>query len=249
MLQRVKLLVLPVLFIYWVFSSLATASEEPDRLKVQSQGFESSRGLTLAAAEDEDTAAQDFSEVPQSRTQANFESAFQKYLTRPWSLMIYQGFGTSTDLGQTLLFDIKSEDSLFTGLVANRKMFSFWRYFTFELEGQVLRHYRKQEHWEYNGLFVIRFHPFLLDPTIDIEFAAGEGLSYANHIPVIEDEQHPDAASRFLNYLFFEVSFTHVQHREWSLVTRIHHRSGAFGLFNGTRGGSNFLALGLRHHF
>ena len=150
---------------------------------------------------------------------------------------------------RTLLFDIKSEDSLFTGLAANRKMFSFWRYFTFELEGQILRHYRKQEHWEYNGLFVIRFHPFLLDPTIDIDFAVGEGLSYATQTPVIEQEQHPDASSRFLNYLVFEVAFTHVQYREWTLVTRIHHRSGVFRLFSGTRGGSNFLALGLRYHF
>ena len=50
--------------------------------------------------------------------------------------MLYQGFGTSTDLGQILVLDIKSEDSMFTGLVANRKMFPFWRYFTFELEGR-----------------------------------------------------------------------------------------------------------------
>ena len=240
-------LVLPVLFIFWVFSSIATASEDPYRLKVQGQWFEPPGDYVLMAAED--TASEDLSGVPLSRTPENFESAFQNYFSRPWSVMIFQGFGTSTDLGQTLLLDIKSEDSLFTGLVANRKMFRFWRYFTFELEGQVVRHYRKQEHWEYNGLFMVRFHPFLLDPTIDIELAVGEGLSYATRTPVIEEEQHPDASSRFLNYLVFEIAFTHVQYREWSLVARIHHRSGAFGLFNGTRGGSNFLALGLRYHF
>jgi hypothetical protein len=238
---------LPVFFICWAFSSVATASEDSYHLKVQGQWFDPTGELTLMAAED--TASQDFPEVSQSHTLENFESAFRKYLSKPWSLMIYHGFGTSTDLGQTLLFDIKSEDSHFTGLVANRKMFPFWRYFTFELEGQVVRHYRKQEHWEYNGLFMVRFHPFILDPTIDIEFAVGEGLSYATHTPVIEAEQHPDDTSLLLNYLVFEVAFTHVQYREWTLVTRIHHRSGAFGIFNGTRGGSNFLALGLRYHF
>ena len=221
--DRINFFVSPVLLIFWAFASIATASE--------------------------DTASQDFPETPKSHIPTDFEQAFQKHFSRPWSLMIYQGFGTSTDLGQTLLLDIKSEDSLFTGLVANRKIFSFWRYFTFELEGQVVRHYQKQEHWEYNGLFLVRFHPFLLDPTVDIGFAVGEGLSYATQIPVIEQEQHPDASSRFLNYLVFEVAFTHAQYREWSRVTRIHHRSGAFRLFNGTKGGSNFLALGLRHHF
>jgi hypothetical protein len=247
MFESIKSIVLPVFLIFWLFSSVAIASEDPYSLKVQGQWFEPSSELFLMAAED--TASQDFPEASQSYTATDFETAFQKYFSKSWSVMIYHGFGTSTDLGQTLFFDIKSEDSLFTGVVANRKMFSFWRYFTFELEGQVVRHYRKQEHWEYNGLFMVRFHPFLLDPTVDIEFAVGEGLSYATQTPVIEEEQHPDASSRFLNYLVFEVAFTPVQYREWSLVTRIHHRSGAFGLFNGTRGGSNFLALGLRYHF
>ena len=158
--DRRSSIILPVLLIFWAFASIATASE--------------------------DTASQDFPETPKSHIPTDFEQAFQKHFSRPWSLMIYQGFGTSTDLGQTLLLNIKSEDSLFTGLVANRKIFSFWRYFTFELEGQVVRHYQKQEHWEYNGLFLVRFHPFLLDPTVDIGFAVGEGLSYATQIPVIE---------------------------------------------------------------
>jgi hypothetical protein len=216
------------IFVFWMFSSLAIANEGP-----------------LLVAE----GTVDLAEASQTHTPTDYERAFQEYFSTPWSVMLYQGFGTSVDMGQVLVFDIKSEDSLFTGLVANRKMFSFWRYFTFELEGQVLRHYKKQEHWEYNGLFMVRFHPFLLDPTIDIEFAVGEGLSYATKTPVIEHEQHPDASSRLLNYLVFEVAFTPAQYREWSLVTRIHHRSGVFRLFNGTKGGSNFLALGLRYHF
>ena len=228
--DRKFLIVFSLLFIFSLFPSVVIAQDGP---------LETS----------EDTVSQKPQEVHPSNVSPDYEEKFKQYLSRPWSVMLYQGFGTSTDLGQTLVFDIKSEDSQFTGLVANRKMFSFWKYFTFELEGQVLRHYGKQEHWEYNGLFMIRFHPFLLDPAFDIEFAVGEGLSYATKIPVIEAEQHPDASSRFLNYLVFEVAFTPARYREWSLVARIHHRSGAFRLFNGTRGGSNFLALGLRYHF
>ncbi len=240
-------IVFPFLFIFWVFSSVAIASEAPGGLNTKAPLVvpEATQPLLMA----QDTASQELPEESPSQITMDFESAFREYLKIPWSLMIYQGFATSTDLGQTLVFDIKSEDSQFTGLVVNRKMFPFWRYFTFELEGQVLRHYGKQELWEYNGLFMIRFHPFLLDSTVNIEFAAGEGLSYASELPVIEQDQHPDAASRFLNYLVFEIAVTLPQYREWTLATRIHHRSGVFGLFNGTRGGSNFLALGLRYHF
>ncbi len=244
--NRIGPFIFSVFLVLWAFSSVVVASEEPGRLAPQSLTL-SSEATLLNKSE---------GSVPEAATETygfysreEFEQAFKKHFSRPWSVMLYQGFGTSTDLGQILVLNIKSEDSLFTGLAANRKMFPFWRYFTFELEGQVIRHYRKQEHWEYNGLFIVRFHPFLLDPTVDIEFAVGEGLSYATHTPTIEVEQHPDASSRFLNYLVFEVAFTHAQYREWTLVTRIHHRSGAFRLFNGTRGGSNFLALGMRYHF
>ena len=34
-----------------------------------------------------------------------------------------------------------------------------------------------------------------------------------------------------------------------SVVTRIHHRSGAYGLFAPRGSGSNFLAVGLRLHW
>ena len=244
--DRKILIIFSVLFAFLVFSSLAAASEDSDRLKVQEQKFEPTGGLTLAAAED--TASDDLPEAPQSHTPEDLEQAFEKYLSRPWSLMLYQGFGTSTDMGETLVLDIKTEASYFTGLVVNRKMFPFWRYFTFELEGQVLKHYGKQDHWELDGLFLLRWHPFLLSSNLNIEFAAGGGLSYATQTPVIEAEIR-DTTSQLMAYIAFEMAFTLAEYPEWTLVTRIHHRSGVFGLFNNTYGGSNYLALGLRHHF
>lgn len=171
------------------------------------------------------------------------------YFTRPWSVMYHHGWGTSTDLGQTLVLDIDFEDSQFFGFALNRKMFPFWKHFSFELEFQAVKHFRKQANREYNGLFLIRFHPFFFEEYVDIDLAVGEGLSYADHTPVIEEEQHPGGTSHLMNYLAFEFSFTLPQYRSLTLVTRIHHRSGAFGTFNGSRGGSNFLAIGLRYHF
>lgn len=246
MFDKLNFVVLTVPFILWALSSAATANENPHRLKVKSQIFEPSEGLTLMA--DEDTTSHDLPETSPTYTPEEFEHAFEKYFSRPWSLMIYQGWGTSADLGQTLVFDINFEDSYFTGLVLNRKMFPFWQYFSFELEGQVLKHYGISDHWELAGLFLIRLHPFLLSSSLNIEFAAGWGLSYATQIPALEQEFR-DNTSQLMSYLAFEIAFTLPEYPEWTLVTRIHHRSGMFGTFNDTYGGSNFLALGLRYHF
>lgn len=168
---------------------------------------------------------------------------------RPWSVMLYSGFGTTSDLGQVLTFNIDSEDSQFLGVVLNHEIFSFWRYFNFELEGQVLRHFGKQDNWEFNGLFLVRFNPFPWDKYLDTSFAVGEGLSYATSTPKIEVEQHSNQTSRFLNYLLLELAFQLPKYPEWALASRIHHRSGIYGTFNGVDGASNFLGLGLRYHF
>jgi hypothetical protein len=53
--------------------------------------------------------------------------------------------------------------------------------------------------------------------------------------------------SIFLNYLAFEVEAK--VSPAWSLVGRIHHRSGAYGTFFGVSEGSNAYLLGLRHRF
>lgn len=168
---------------------------------------------------------------------------------RPWSVMFYSGFGTASDLGQVLTFDIDSEDSQFLGVVLNREIFSFWRHFSFELEGQVLRHFGKQDNWEFDGLFLVRFNPFPWDKYLDTSFAVGDGLSYATSTPKIEEEQHPNQTYRFLNYLMLELAFMLPKYPEWALATRIHHRSGIYGTFDGVDGASNFLGLGLRYHF
>ena len=51
----------------------------------------------------------------------------------------------------------------------------------------------------------------------------------------------------FLNYLAFEVEGLVTP--EWSVVGRIHHRSGAYGTYSGVSEGSNGYLLGLRYRF
>jgi hypothetical protein len=74
------------------------------------------------------------------------------------------------------------------------------------------------------------------------------GLSYATSVPKIEAKNH-DEAAKFLGALMFELAFSHPRIQHWSLVTRLHHRSGAGGLFSGVHGASNAWAIGIRYSF
>ena len=53
--------------------------------------------------------------------------------------------------------------------------------------------------------------------------------------------------SQFLNYLGFEIEALVAP--QWSLVGRVHHRSGAFGTYGGVSEGSNAYLVGVRYRF
>jgi len=83
-----------------------------------------------------------------------------------------------------------------------------------------------------------------LQPWLSLGFE--EGVSLTTSISNYEDT-YRERSSRFLNYLAFEVEALVAP--QWSAVGRIHHRSGAFGTYNGVREGSNAYLLGLRYRF
>ena len=83
-----------------------------------------------------------------------------------------------------------------------------------------------------------------LQPWLSLGFE--EGVSLTTSISEYEDT-YRERSSRFLNYLAFEVEALFTP--EWSAVGRIHHRSGAFGTYNGVREGSNAYLLGLRYRY
>ncbi len=53
--------------------------------------------------------------------------------------------------------------------------------------------------------------------------------------------------TQFLNYLGFEIEALVAP--QWSLVGRVHHRSGAYGTYSGVSEGSNAYLIGLRYRF
>ena len=167
---------------------------------------------------------------------------------RDWGLTLYLGRLTDATLHQTATFDFSFENAYFIDLALSRRLYTFRDYFSIEIEGQVAKHFGDQHQWEFNGVAYFRWLPFPWDAYLDTSFAAGAGLSYATSVPEIEETNH-DKATQFLGALMFEFAFSLPRVPQWSLITRLHHRSGAGGLFSGVHGASNAWGIGLRYSF
>lgn len=118
-----------------------------------------------------------------------------------------------------------------------------------ELEGQVVKHMGLQTHWEFNGLVIWRWTNFPWNRYLKTTIAVGDGLSYATVVPPLELASHTNTgATRLLDYFLLETTFAPPWADNWALVTRVHHRSGAKGLFDGVHGGSNVIAVGIKFY-
>jgi hypothetical protein len=152
------------------------------------------------------------------------------------------------DTLRDVLADTEYVDSYISALIVGKDLTEYKHYLRLEGEGQIVKHWGLQDHFEFNALLVLRWQAFPWDRYLDTSFAIGEGLSYATNDPEIEVEKH-DRTSRLLNYLMFELAVVVPQHPQWTLFGRVHHRSGVFGLFDGMNGGSNVVGAGIRYTF
>ena len=170
--------------------------------------------------------------------------------TKPeWFVTLYGGPHAQENLGEVLSFQATFPDDTYIAVVALAR--ELWRYqnlVSLETEGQIGKHFGEMEHWEFNGLFTLRWHPFWWDEYVETSFAVGDGLSWATEVPEVEKEDDENG-QRLLNYLLLELALGLPEHPQWDLVIRIHHRSGVFGLFGGVYGGANFLCGGIKYSF
>jgi hypothetical protein len=116
-----------------------------------------------------------------------------------------------------------------------------------ELEGQIGQNFGLQNHAEMTLALQWR-SPDLSIPLTNARFnvAIGEGFSYALSRPAYEGVSHGQQPSKFLNYLSLEAEFSHPSLPGVSLVPRVHHRSGIYGVIAPRGSGSNFFGIGLR---
>ena len=164
-----------------------------------------------------------------------------------WFVTAYGGAHAQDDIGDVFTFQPKFEDNAYIAVLAlAREVWHYKNYLSFELEGQVGKHFNKDTHWEFVGVLIGRWHYFPWNKWINTSFAVGDGISYYTDVSEVEEEDDDDA-QRTLNYLLFELTLGLPEYQRWDLVFRIHHRSSVFGLVGA--GGSNFVTGGFKFAF
>ena len=176
----------------------------------------------------------------------------------PWAVTAWGGQMIDADFGPTFLFDgrMRPEGLLGVGL---QKRIKRAGPLAIELEADLFSHIADQQQGgAYNqsqpnadlpsqsfgeGILGIGARLWV-QPWLS--FSVVEGISFYTDVSLYE-KTFREKSSQLLNYLGFEVEAA--VSPDLSLVGRIHHRSGVFGLFDGVSGGSNGYLLGLRYRW
>ena len=172
-----------------------------------------------------------------------------------YSIVAYGGRLTSRTFGKTV-FNVPGDLDIgyLYALGLNRHLFNWPRHFSWEGELLLAKHREKhpegsQHYEEYIACILLRYHHFPWNRRLNTTIALGEGLSYTSELSRLETRKTGIETRRLLNYLAFELTVSHPRRPEWSLMYRIHHRSGIFGLMGGLKGVSDYYVLGVRYHF
>jgi hypothetical protein len=168
-----------------------------------------------------------------------------------WSATVYGAKITSQPGWEDIFIDTAGtafvESYLLTAAVARRYATRFDGGLDVEAEGQVVRHFGDQTHWEFNAVpVVLRWKRFPWSDRVATTAAFGLGLSYATELPPVEVRLEGESAE-WLVYWVMEVTAGPVD-SNWAVSLRLHHRSVGYGLM-GEEGGMNALGLGVRLRF
>ncbi len=114
----------------------------------------------------------------------------------------------------------------------------------------LAKHHGLQSHVELGGAYTLRSPDLNLGP-LAVNAATGVGLSHAFGTPSYEDGPFDNPTRRYKTQLLilFEAEWKLRYFEHLCIVTRVHHRSGAYGLIAPRNVGSNFLAVGVRYSF
>lgn len=167
----------------------------------------------------------------------------------PWALSVYGGIGTDGGIEDFPGLDADFNDAYLGAIAVSRELARWRGAAVLEVEAQAVQHFVMQDHAELNLLLVGRWHAFPWNDVVRTSVAIGEGVSYATEIPEIERQRSPGKTAHVLNYLMLELEAAPPDEERWSVFTRIHHRSGVFGVYDGVSRGSNFLGAGVRVRF
>ena len=176
----------------------------------------------------------------------------------PWAVTAWGGQMIDSNFGDTFLFNGRMREEYLLGVSMQKRI---WRAgpFALELEADLFGHQAfKQPGGPFNqavpnadtpeqqfGEAILGLGARLwLQPWLSFGFV--EGVSFNSSASNYE-RTYRENYTQLLNYLAFELEASVSD--QLSFVGRIHHRSGAFGTYNGVKEGSNAYLLGLRYRW
>lgn len=181
------------------------------------------------------------------------------------SIMVYTAQGADHNLPELprviINQDLDWEPSYFTAIAFSKTRGTFGDSFEFldnspfkniEHGYEIIyaQHHGRQRNAELGVALMLRTPDLNLGP-VAVNFASGAGLSHAFGTPSYEDGSfdNPDKRYRTQLLVLFDLTWKLRKFENFSIVTRVHHRSGAYGLIAPRNVGSNFIALGVRYDF
>ena len=176
----------------------------------------------------------------------------------PWAATLWGGQMIDANFGDTFLFNGRMRPEYLLGLGLNRRLVDAGP-LALEFDTTLMGHAAaRQAGGPYNQSMAYADTPAQafgeitvglglrawLQPWLSIGFVEGVSLNTAvsNY-----EKTYRQKYTQFLNYLGFELEA--LVSPEWSVVGRIHHRSGAYGTYSGVSEGSNAYLLGVRYRF
>jgi len=176
----------------------------------------------------------------------------------PWSATLWGGQMIDANFSDTFVFKGQMRPEYLLGVGLNKRLLRAGP-LALEFDSNALLHHAaEQPGGEFNqdvpnantpaqtfGEFTWSFGVRAwLQPWLSLAFF--EGVSLNTNVSNYE-KTFRENYTTFLNYLGFEVEA--LIKPEWSLVGRIHHRSGAYGTYSGVSEGSNAYLVGMRYRF
>ncbi len=175
-----------------------------------------------------------------------------------WALTAWGGQMIDANFGDTFFFKGRWRPEYLAGIGVNKRLVDGGP-FALEMDLNLLGHGAySQAGGEYNQAVPYAQVPsqafgegtlglglrIWMQPWLSVFLV--EGVSYLTEVSNYE-RTFRNRYSQFLNYLAFEVEA--LVNPRFSVVGRIHHRSGAYGVYSGVREGSNGYMVGLRYRF
>lgn len=174
-----------------------------------------------------------------------------------WSALLYYGKMTNDNLGNVVAFDFSTNSDTLYSLELGKQLnpCNPVRLFFQPIVSSVDIRWnvtflddRYGTIYEINPYLALNWYHFPWCHKLRTVISFGEGVSYVSKVPYAE-AQNSDQPKKFLNFLLGEIAIALPCHPEWELIARIHHRSGAYGLYHANNSGSTAVGIAIRYRF